>query len=27
MNVPAAPAEVVRPEHGHVDDSEREADD
>ncbi len=27
MNVPAAPADVVRPEHGHVDHSEREADD
>jgi hypothetical protein len=27
LNVPAAPADVVRPEHGRIDNSERDADD
>jgi hypothetical protein len=27
VSVPAAPAEVVRPQHGHRDDSDSDADD
>lgn len=27
VSVPAAPADVVRPEHGRIEDSDRDADD
>ncbi len=27
VSVPAAPANVVRPEHGRIEDSDRDADD